>query len=178
MCTDTDTATDPDTDTFILIGPHSDLCCTVRVTGWACLSFCVTSCAFSRHFLLPLEKRVWSSHAIDQQNHEGRNRAADRTGPRECCSLRTKVLMITAVLLPSNRRPTMVSKELVPWLMQGKRERNAQPSVCINTTKNVRHSVCHHVPIVCFCRTPYNACRIRIRTTGLAPSGSTQIQHL
>ena len=35
MCTDKDTATDPDTETFILIGPCSDLCRTV----WACLSF-------------------------------------------------------------------------------------------------------------------------------------------
>ena len=39
MCTDTDTATDPDTEMFILIGPCSDLCRTVRVNGWACLSF-------------------------------------------------------------------------------------------------------------------------------------------
>ena len=31
MCTDTDTATDPDTETFILIGPCGDLCCTVRL---------------------------------------------------------------------------------------------------------------------------------------------------
>ena len=39
MCTDTDTATDPDTETLILIGPCSDLCRTVRINGWACLSF-------------------------------------------------------------------------------------------------------------------------------------------
>ena len=37
MCTDT--ATDSGTETFILIGPCSDLCRTVRVNGWVCLSF-------------------------------------------------------------------------------------------------------------------------------------------
>ena len=39
MCTDTDTATDSGTETFILIRPCSDLCRTVRVNGWVCLSF-------------------------------------------------------------------------------------------------------------------------------------------
>ena len=57
MCTDTDTAADPDTDTFILIGPCGDLCRTVRANGWACPLFFVTSCAISRHFFLPMEKK-------------------------------------------------------------------------------------------------------------------------
>ena len=41
-----------------------------------------------------------------------------------------KVLMMTAaLLLPSNRRPAMVSNELVPWQMEEEEEENAQPSV-------------------------------------------------
>ena len=43
---------------------------------------CVTYCAFSRHSFLQVEKHVWSSHTLDHQYHEGRNRA---------------VLMITAL---------------------------------------------------------------------------------
>ena len=39
MCTDTDIATDLDTETFSWIGPWSDLYRTVRVNVWACLSF-------------------------------------------------------------------------------------------------------------------------------------------
>ena len=38
-CTDTDTATVPDAETFILIGPCGDLCRNVRVNEWACPSF-------------------------------------------------------------------------------------------------------------------------------------------
>ena len=39
MCTDKDIAMDPGSDMFILTGPCSDLCRTVLVKGWACLSF-------------------------------------------------------------------------------------------------------------------------------------------
>ena len=59
--------------------------------------------------------------------------------------------------------------------MQGKREGSAQPSVCINTTKNVRNSDCRYVPLV-YTHKAFpgrrNACRILIRipTNGLAPS--------
>ena len=51
---DMDTATDP--DTLILIRLCSDLCCTVRVNGWACPFIFVTSCALSFHFFLLVEK--------------------------------------------------------------------------------------------------------------------------
>ena len=37
MCTDT--ATDPDMETFILMGPCSNLCGTVWVNRWVCLLF-------------------------------------------------------------------------------------------------------------------------------------------
>ena len=39
MCTDKHTATGPDTDAFILMGPCSDLCRTVMVNGWVCPLF-------------------------------------------------------------------------------------------------------------------------------------------
>ena len=86
----------------------------------------------------------------------------------------TKALMTTAALLPSNRCPAMVSNELVPCLMQGRREGNAQPSVCINATKNLCSSLCRYVPIVCTYQA-FAGCRkaclilIHIRTKGLSP---------
>ena len=89
ICTDMNTATDPDKDTFILIRPCSNLCFTIQVNGWACPSLiCVTSYASSHHSFLPVEKQVASSHALHQQIHEGQNRADHSTGPRKCCSLR------------------------------------------------------------------------------------------
>ena len=43
--------------------------------------------AFFRHSFLPVEKHVWSSHALDQQNHEGRNWAASTALVRENVAL-------------------------------------------------------------------------------------------
>ena len=76
--------------------------------------------------------------------------------------------------LPSNRHPTMVSNELVSWMMQGKREGHAQPSVCINTTRNIHKSLYCCVPIMCRHKAlsgRRNTCRILICicTNGLTP---------
>ena len=69
----------------------------------------------------------------------------------------------------------MVSNELVPQMMQEKRERNAPSPVCINTTKNIRSSVCHYVSIMCTHKAfagCHNTCRILVHicicTNGLA----------
>ena len=43
MCTDMDPAMDPDMETLILIGPCSDLCCSVWVNRWSCLSISFAS---------------------------------------------------------------------------------------------------------------------------------------
>ena len=58
----------------------------------------------------------------------------------------TKVLMITALPLPSIRHPTMVLIELVWWLMQEKSEENAV--FCIHKyNQNVCNPVCRYMQL-------------------------------
>ena len=108
MCTDTDTATDPDTEMFVLIEPCSDLFRTVRVNGWACPLFSSLRHYFPPFFPLPVEKTTEKQQKTtipeDQQNHERRNGAAHGTGPRKC-SCMTKVLVITVMRLSFPQLP-------------------------------------------------------------------------
>ena len=137
MCLDMDTAMDPVTETFILIRICSDLCHTIQVNRWACLSFVTLLqflCLFSTFFHASGKACVLQPCLRSATSQRMRQNSSWHWSKKMLLST-TKVLMITALLLPSNRRPTMVSNELVPWMMQGKREGNAQPSLCINTTK-------------------------------------------
>ena len=72
----------------------------------------------------------------------------------------TKVLIMTGALsLPSNRRPTVVSNELVPWLKEGQKGGNCTV-LCLHKY-NQKHTLLHmplranHVHTQSFCRTPY-----------------------
>ena len=53
--TDTDTVTDSDTETFILIGPSSDLCCIVQVNGWTSPSYASLFVPFLAYSFLPVQ---------------------------------------------------------------------------------------------------------------------------
>ena len=172
MCTDTDMATDPGTDTFILSGPCSDLCRTVQVNGWGCLSLASLLVPFLPVFFLPVEKHVWSSHAIDHQNDEGRNRAAHSSGQRKCCYRRPECWWLQHFSFPW----THVQQNTFHWAAAindaGEKGGKSTAFYMHNATKNVLSFVFRYVPIVCTHKVfalRHNACHIRIRTNGLAP---------
>ena len=118
---DADSATDLNTETFI--GPSRDLCRTL---------ICITFCAFFSPFFLAAGKAYVIQPCLRSAKSRRAKQSSGHWSEKMLLSA-TKVLMITA-LLPSDIQQWC-------WMMQGKREGNAQPSVCINTTKNVHNSV-------------------------------------
>ena len=118
----------------------------------------VTAGAFSRHSFLPLENHVWSSLAVDQQNHGGRNRAAHSTGPRKCCSLRPKLWWLERFVFPK----TDVQQWFrLNWCHEWCREkgRGKYTALCLHEYNQKRSQVrgplrVSHVHTQSFCRTP------------------------
>ena len=141
----------------------------------------VTSCDFSRHYFWPVEKPVWSSHALDQQNHEGQKRAVHSTGPRKYCSLWPKFwwLGLLHFFFPQTDAQQWFRRNWChKWCTE--KEGNAQPSVCINTTRNVSISVCRYAPMVCKHKAftgLRKACRILIRICTTWMSKLSRNQH-
>ena len=135
MCTDTDTATDPDTDTFILIGPCSDLCRTVWINGWACPIFSSIFVPFPA-ILFPAGGRtmpkiskitredteqiielVCENVPLHDQSSSDYSNAPFISLTVAFCVVYTGE-KLAALRLPLNRRPTMVWNKMVPWLME------------------------------------------------------------
>ena len=173
---DTDTATNSDAETFILIGPCSDLYSTVRVNGWACLSFASLLVPF------PAILSCWWKSTCDAAMPWISKTTKDKAEQlialvRENVAVYDRSSDDYSTSSSFRQTPNNGFEWTVPWMMQVKGEGNAQPSVSINTTKNVRNSVCCYVPIACthkgFARRR-NACcmliriRARFRTNGLA----------
>ena len=78
MCTDTDTATNPDTETFILIGLCSGLCGSVRVRltdGCVCY-FRPFLCLFSPFFLASGKARVVQSFVWSAKSRRTKQRSS------------------------------------------------------------------------------------------------------
>ena len=133
---------------------------------------CVTSCAFSCHSFLPMEKHVWSSHAKDQQNHKWEEAEQFLELVQENFALFTKVLM---TFFPQTSFQQYGFEWTGVLTNGGEKRRETHRPLYINTTTHLRSYVCHSVPIMCthsaFAR-HCGACHILIRigshTNGLA----------
>ena len=147
MCTDTDTATDSATNTFILIWPCSDLCRTVQVNGWVCLSFS----SLLVPFVAILSCR-WKS-PCDPAMPEISKITKDETEQLIALVWENVALYDQSSDDYSTFSLKQTSSNGFKWTGAindaGKGEGNEQPSVCINITKNERCSVCRYVPTVC-----------------------------
>ena len=102
-CTDTDTATDQDTDTFILIGPCSDLCLNVRVNGWTCRLFLSLLVPFPTIFFLLVEKtqnkQTNKKTCLRSAKSPKEKRSSAQNWSVEMFLCRTKVLVSTVMRL-------------------------------------------------------------------------------
>ena len=158
MCTDRDTATDPDTTTFFLdhVVIYAILC--VLMDGHVShLHHFFSSCGFSSFlpFFLVDGNACVVQPALDQQNYEGWNRAAQSTGRRKR-SLWPKFWWLQHFLFPQS--------DIQQWFWLNwcddwcrKKVRKMQSSVYINTTKMYAIPcavTCNYVCTQSFCWKP------------------------
>ena len=134
---------------------------------------CVTPCAFSHHSFLLVEKHVWPSHALelDQQNPEGRNRIADRTGPRKCCCLQLKIWWLHSTSSFLRREWPSAMVECTALCVY---------KSCIYKYNQKMYAVPYAVmsSIACTCRAfagHRSACHVLIHTNGLMPENAWQL---
>ena len=115
MCTDMDPAMDPDMETLILIGPCSDLCCSVCVNRWSSLSI-----SFASLFVLFLAIIFcqWKSTCDQAMPKLSKVTKEETEQPTELVQENVALYDQSSddsetILLLSNTHPTMVSNDPV-----------------------------------------------------------------